>query len=79
MVQVSLLKLYGYSDTFYGWVVAIGISLFIDNIRFVGGNNKHRQFAMTPVPSRDYKLILEHEFSTHHMIGSLYGIYYIFY
>ena len=29
VVQVSLLKLYGYSDTFYGWAVAIGISLLV--------------------------------------------------
>ena len=35
---------------------------------------------MTPVPSRNHKLLVfEHEFSTHHMIGSIYGIYYIFY
>ena len=42
------------------------------------GNNKSRQFAMTPVPSREYKLILE-QFSTQHMIGLIYGINYIFY
>ena len=42
------------------------------------GNNKSGQFAMTLVPSREYKLILE-QFSTQHMIGLIYGINYIFY
>ena len=35
VVQVSVLKLYGYGDAFYGLAVAIGISLLVVIIRAV--------------------------------------------